>query len=434
MTVGSVTQDGRLTVHPPNGWYSYQTGPYRTRNWSGTDRVKTKPDKTKTVIQHVVYRKVGVRFSKRTGRYFTVRAPLTVERVLKSTHVKPRRKLDTEPHPYHCNGLDLYDPVVEMRYAGDPTFYPSSFRAQFNEPTATYSWSANDDIALIGKLREKILGSDFDPGVFLAEAPQALKMIGTAAQKIGKSIEYAHKGNWREAFFQVSGVRFASTARRALADVASANWLELQYGWTPLLGDASSAAQFLAYVLNGTLQKRYTASRRIPEELLFQDPRVAFDRDANCSHTRARLVAYLAEDSNIRLGTLSNPASVVWEKIPYSFVIDWFAPIGDYLEARGVEQNLSGTFVMSKKTILDASNPHSTGLSKNNWRYGSGDLSSFRIKRWTFGRTVMPSLSVPLPAVKPLNKIASWKHCANALALLTQKRGKLLELHERYSR
>jgi hypothetical protein len=30
------------------------------------------------------------------------------------------------------------------------------------------------------------------------------------------------------------------------------------------------------------------------------------------------------------------------------------------------------------------------------------------------------TISVPLPNVKPLSKVASWQHCANALALLTQ--------------
>lgn len=433
MTVGSVEMDGRVTVHPP-GWYSYRFGPWKKKSWNGADRAVTpKPQRTKTTIQLVVYKKVGVRFSRRTGRYYTKREPATVERVLKSAYVKPKRRpLDTEPHQYSCSGLDLYDPLVEMRYSDDPGFYPSSFRAQFSEPTSTYSWTPNDDIALIAKLREKIVGSDFDPGVFLAEAPQALQMIGTAAQKIGKSIEYAYKGNWREAFFQVSATRIPSGVKKASQDVAASNWLELQYGWTPLLKDAESSAQFLAYMLNATLMKRYSASRRRAESLLFQDPRVVFPSDGNKSHTRAKIVAYFREDRNVQMALLSNPALVVWEKIPYSFVIDWFAPIGTYLDARGVAQNLSGTFVKSEKTLLDASNPYSTGSAVNGWRYGSGDLSSFRIKRWTFGRTVLDSLQVPLPTVKSLGSIASWKHTANAVALLTQKRGMLKDLYDRY--
>lgn len=435
MTVGSVNADGRVTVYPP-GWYSYQFGPWKKKDWSGADRaISPKPQRAKTTIQLVVYKKVGVRFSKRTGRYYTKREPVTVERVLKSAYVKPKRRpLDTEPHQYSCSGLDLYDPLVEMRYTNDPGIYPSSFRAQFSEPTGTSSWTVNDDIALVAKLREKIVGSDFDPGVFLAEAPQALRMIGTAAQKIGKSIEFAHKGNWREAFLQVSATRVPFGAKKASQDVAASNWLELQYGWTPLLKDAESSAQFLAYMLSAPLMKRYFASRRLAESLLFQDPRVVFPSDGNKSCTRAMIVAYMREDNNVQMALLSNPALVVWEKIPYSFVIDWFAPIGTYLTARGVAQNLTGTFVKSKKVLLDASGPFSTGLALNNWRYGSGDLSSFRIKRWTFGRSVLDSLQVPLPTVKSLDSIATWKHAANAVALLTQKRGKLKELYDRFSR
>jgi hypothetical protein len=36
-------------------------------------------------------------------------------------------------------------------------------------------------------------------------------------------------------------------------------------------------------------------------------------------------------------------------------------------------------------------------------------------------RTVSTSLDVPLPSWKPLSQVASWKHCANAVALLVQK-------------
>lgn len=434
MTIGSITQDGRVTVLPP-GWVSYQTGPYRGKSWNGGDRVTTKPVKTKTTVQHVVYRKTGYRFNKRTGRYKAIRTPLMVDKVLKTARTeKPKRRVvEREPHAYNCTGFDMYDPVVEMRFGTDPTFYPSSFRAQFNEPTWQSSWTNNDYIALVGRLREEILGSEFDPGVFLAEAPQALGMIADAAQRIGKSIHYAHKGNWREAFFQVSGKRSPVGKQVASKDVAAANWLQLQYGWTPLLSDAESSAQFLATALSGTLQKRYQTRRRIREGFNFPETRVAFQPDDNNSMTRAKLIAYLSEDGNVLLETLSNPASVVWEKIPYSFVIDWFAPIGSYLQARGVARSLRGKFVFSKKVIMDLRSPYSTGLSVNNWRYGAGDLSSYRIKRWTFGRTVLDSLDVPLPSVKPLEKILAWKHCANALALLTQNRGKLLELHARYS-
>jgi hypothetical protein len=38
-------------------------------------------------------------------------------------------------------------------------------------------------------------------------------------------------------------------------------------------------------------------------------------------------------------------------------------------------------------------------------------------------RTVSTNLSVPLPNFKPLGKVASWKHCANSVALLVQKFG-----------
>jgi hypothetical protein len=45
-----------------------------------------------------------------------------------------------------------------------------------------------------------------------------------------------------------------------------------------------------------------------------------------------------------QLGLL-DPATVLWEIIPYSFVVDWFLPIGSYLDNLNQIPNLVGRFV-----------------------------------------------------------------------------------------
>lgn len=37
---------------------------------------------------------------------------------------------------------------------------------------------------------------------------------------------------------------------------------------------------------------------------------------------------------------LNNPSLIAWELVPYSFVVDWFLPVGDYLERLGAFSGL----------------------------------------------------------------------------------------------
>lgn len=116
---------------------------------------------------------------------------------------------------------------------------------------------------------------------------------------------------------------------------------------------------------------------------------------------------------------LYDPASVVWEKLPYSFVADWFLPISSYLQARQMIGALSGTFVKSTKSLLEVSSPTVKNVS-GYWDYAGGDLHSFKLSRLNFSREISTSLKVPKPGLKNFGQVASWRHCANALALLTQ--------------
>lgn len=109
--------------------------------------------------------------------------------------------------------------------------------------------------------------------------------------------------------------------------------------------------------------------------------------------------------------------SVAWELTPWSFVVDWFIPIGDWLTARGHAQGLKGTFITSDKKTGVANTP--TGdftLNQYTW-------ISPCYRHIVFDRTISFVLGVPMPTLKPLAKAASWRHCANAVALLVSGHG-----------
>jgi len=281
------------------------------------------------------------------------------------------------------------------------------------------TWNANDDLALIGALRERIAGSDFNLGVFLGEGHEALSMITKNATQIYRAYRAIKQGDIIGAAFHLGVTTIDRhrnlTKAHVRKDVAN-RWLELQYGWLPLVNDCYGAAEFLSQRLNYGYKQRYQVRRKKLLQLI-PSSIVAGGKDYQAyGFTQTQLIAFLSEVNTPQLIGLTDPASIAWELTPFSFVADWFIPIGSYLAARGLASALTGTFVTSKlrrewmrvSAFEDFANQ--VMFIQPNILYSYVD----------FSRTISTSLSVPFPNIKPLGKIASWKHCANAVALLSQ--------------
>jgi hypothetical protein len=192
-------------------------------------------------------------------------------------------------------------------------------------------------------------------------------------------------------------------------DVVASNWLQLQYGWLPLLKDVYDGAEFLAHHLSYPLQKVVRVHRRV-KGTVANDYGYATFGGALC-YTKLDIKAIIAEKDVVALSGLTDPLSVAWELLPYSFVIDWFIPVGNYLQARGLSNSLKGLFVVSIKEFASAK-----GLQGTNFEISEGD--GYEWMKIHFRRLLYNDLEVPFPSFKPLGKVASWKHCANAVALL----------------
>jgi hypothetical protein len=276
-------------------------------------------------------------------------------------------------------------------------------------------WNSNDTIAALGKLREKVAGSDFNAGVFLAEGSKALTMIADSAVRIRKGLTAIKRGD-------VIGAAKALGSKRPtkVHKTASANWLELQYGWMPLVKDAYGGAEFLGKLLNFPMVQTYKVRRKKKMNGTWSFPGWT-SKKADAS-TTYQILARLTEVDPYQLSGLTDPASIVWELTPYSFVADWFIPIGNYLAARSLASALTGTFVTTKVRRVSAAYTGHPGA-------GNAFVSTSHITHpscnWTqinVDRTVSTTLSVPVPRFKPLSDVPSWKHCANAVALLVQKK------------
>lgn len=405
----------------------------RLSRWNGDDRpALPKGD----VVKFKIHRAIGDGTVRTYNiRYRRLRPPKRARDIPHNYSVS--RGLQTD---FWCSGRTGYGPLAFQHNTLGPTWVSAFCDPLIHPGGSNYQqtlFDNNDQIRLVGKLREQIFGSDFNASVFLGESHQTLRLIGDSATRIYQSLRHLRRGNIRKAAdFLVAGTpRRKRLNNRSLPTAAPTDdvslsrfWLEIQYGWRPLLSDAYSAAQALAKAVEVPFQMRYSVSIRKEKSSVIL-------KGVNCgahAHTwsyqlntlcRRGLTVYITEKPSLaaQLGVL-NPENVAWELIPFSFVVDWFIPIGSFLDARAVVSCVTGLYVTADKIESRLNNVKDTGDDPSVGRTFYEDISVYKTLYQTFTRTVGPAPALPLPSFKSIGKAASWQHCANAVALLTSSR------------
>lgn len=138
------------------------------------------------------------------------------------------------------------------------------------------------------------------------------------------------------------GHRPKDSSDNRMSDFFAESWLEFSYGWKPLMKDVYDHARALAEltvermnVVRYASGKARTRSARGP---IKSDPSAQAHFISYNSSEHSRWVKFSVSYSlqNGELNTFSqlgidNPLEVAWELLPFSFVADWFLPIGDFV-------------------------------------------------------------------------------------------------------
>lgn len=406
------------------------TGTYHNKTWSGTDqsslpvyedylfryRIPVAKTRTWTTKKGVV----------KTKTYLSRETRYTVKRRKVRRRVDKNTRVTRDDHPYSCTiTWSQSQPWQRSRktFGGDPPKWFTYERSTgiLSNGWAVRSnteWSANDTIKLVGKLREKIAGSDFNAGVALGESREALTMIADNANRIFRAYSAIKRGNIFQAADALGLSQKSIRSRRVSLHPkeTASNWLMLQYGWLPLLKDVEGGAQFVAARMYPPVVQVYKARVQVAQAVYKTTPNAG---GGGTCITRGQLIARIEEVDSIALSGLLDPMSVAWELLPFSFVADWFIPIGNYLQARSLNSALKGTYV---RTITRRSELRTDDSETN--IYTTLENPGVRVdKVVSVTRTVDTSLAVPLPNFKPLMEVPSWKRAANAISLLTVTHG-----------
>jgi len=310
---------------------------------------------------------------------------------------------------YHLNSLKMF---TKQNQTGQ---YPSSsYIPLFND-----GWEASDQNALLQKLAGNVKGHDFNLAVNLAQGKQTVDMVVGTLKSLGLAALDAKRGNFGSAIR-----RFGASPRGKKSfsskDI-SGRWLELQYGWLPSLSDSYEAAKAYEQITKSRKQTyKATKSRVMEFNGSTSFPNYNFSGKAKLSR---QIIAEIEEEiSAPRSLGLYDPLSVAWEVLPWSFVIDWFVPIGSYLDNLSIIPSLEGRFLSTSRldgfqasellgVNLDPPIPPDVSY------YGSSRI----MEHYDLLREVSSSLEVPFPSIQGIPSAMSPKRIWNAIALGHQR-------------
>lgn len=210
------------------------------------------------------------------------------------------------------------------------------------------------------------------------------------------------------------------TLRKSAKSFGS-NFLELHFGWSPLVQDIGNAVEVLHSPVFKGLGKvakgRGSASQQKPSA-----PTTMSDFSLVTQYywdTKVQLIAdVIVTDPNLlnlsRMGFV-NPAALLWEVVPFSFLVDWFVNVGDVLNSYTdfVGMNLSNSCTTTYSVIKG--DRYYKGWNKAGTAKVIGQINTrtyISVKRST-------GISGPTLQIKPFNGL-SLDRGLTAVSLLTQ--------------
>lgn len=306
--------------------------------------------------------------------------------------------------------------VRDTRYPEIPCSLNSSSYAKPRSVLPNLKTLAYNDA--YARLRDSLQG-DAALGINFVQRKQAIGMMTERVLQLFKFARHVRRFEFVAAAetLNISAKRFKGLTLRKESKALGNNWLEFHFGWSPLVHDIYKAIDLLQKPIPDV---RLTGSGSAKLGLTVIPPNPGayiYGSNAFGAHVKVKIGTYVyVSNPNLWLANkmgVVNPAIIVWDAVPFSFVVDWFVNLND---------------VMSSWTDfagLTLVNPWSSVFSRSKWDYteygGSG--SSYRVIREgstlvNFDRSLGIGSGPVLRTRKPWH--LSVTRGATAIALLLQ--------------
>lgn len=210
----------------------------------------------------------------------------------------------------------------------------------FGDPNQMTSWSADLAMHSVFKAYSKLSEPDADVGLMIAELNQTLNLLFNPFSALLKFLRKSRKKSSRLK-------RRLKDARRT-GDLLADTWMQYRYGVRPLLGDIDDIIRVAT--TRSIVHPRFKRVRGTVKQVLSSSSIVGGETVASLGwslretkewtekyatvvyysyHTYSAGVRYLEKYG---LNPFQVPA-LLWEKVPFSFVVDWALDVGTWLRA-----------------------------------------------------------------------------------------------------
>lgn len=240
---------------------------------------------------------------------------------------------------------------------------------------------------LLNKLRDEKSGW----GANVFQMRDTATLVADSVLTSYKALKHARHGQFKQLFDDL-GFR-NSKAGRSLGR----KWLQYIYGWKPTLSDIKSGCDILSRHSVEDIRKKVT--RSVSHSFDKEVKTLGFtDRYKGVVRTSSGITSICKSnflDAVDSLGVI-NPLEIAWDLIPYSFVFDWFVPVGNVLSGLSASLGLdfvsgytSTTVEIVKTSFLN----DASAISDS--RFTIGDPGSLIVSSKSFTRKVMTSFPTP---------------------------------------